>query len=102
VQDDSSAGDDLVLVPVAFVDEGPELRAVADGSDELRWFTGEGLDDLAAPDDDAARGVLRVELAAVLLVAVIGSKPIITQRGSRGGSPLPAVRPGGMPVLDRY
>ena len=77
MEDDAAAGDDLDLIPVAFVDEGAESAALTDGSEELRWFAGEGLDDLAAPDDDSAVRVLGVKLAAVLLVAVVRGEPEI-------------------------
>src|SRR6185437_8069289 len=75
-----TAGDDLVLIPSIDVDVAAECLPRRDGADEcvvggVAGLRAGGLGDLAAPGEDAERGVLGVELAAVLLVLRVYGEP---------------------------
>src|ERR1700751_2853307 len=60
-----SIGDNLNLVPLSRLDYGFQIVGTAKRGKQGRIFACLSCDDLAAPGDDAARGVLLVELPCV-------------------------------------
>ena len=80
MQDHASPRDDRVLVPLAVLDVGAQLSPVPDHSHQLRNLAGQRLHHLSAPGDNPPRGVLRIELSAVLLRVFADGVPEVSLR----------------------